>query len=83
MIYLRWLCSGRWRFGPQLWIGFSNREDEAYRAAWEAAYPMPAVNLTWGIVIGLVAAFIASLPFAAMTIIRWFITARWRFGPNW
>ena len=26
---------------------------------------------------------LSPLPFIAMTLIRWIITARWRFGPCW
>jgi hypothetical protein len=26
---------------------------------------------------------LALVPFVVMTLIRWIITARWRFGPRW
>jgi hypothetical protein len=35
------------------------------------------------ILVGAMISLGSFLPFAIMTVIRWIITSRWRFGPRW
>jgi hypothetical protein len=44
--------------------------------------PVPP-HPSWHVAAGAVVLLLSLLPFAIMTVIRWIITARWRFGPRW
>jgi len=44
--------------------------------------PVPP-DPTWYVVGGAVVLLLSLLPFTVMTVIRWIVTARWRFGPRW
>jgi hypothetical protein len=37
----------------------------------------------WYVVGGAIVLLLSLLPFIALTVTRWIITARWRFGPRW
>ncbi len=56
--------------------------DQPLPRAAAPAVPIPPDRTMY--VLGATAVFLVSLlPFAIMTVIRWIITSRWRFGPHW
>jgi hypothetical protein len=44
--------------------------------------PVPP-DPTWHVVGGVVVLLLSLLPFTVMTVIRWIVMGRWRFGTRW